>query len=147
LVVSLEPDAGSVPVWFEFQLHMRTAKGKRLSTTYKVLPETTTIQLQSWPATTTFLVNQEATSDQVTLIVGQHYILEAPKVLFYKGEIGKFKNWVVTESWDGAHSAGETLTIPSRRYDFVASEPPVTYIAFYDYEGPAYLEFLPKIDH
>jgi PKD repeat protein len=137
-----------VPLWYEVQLEMRTESGQVIRANYELRPETTTIQVQSWPGETAITINQQQkSSDQVTtVIVGQEYTLEAPEMITYNAKTGKFKNWVVTDSWPEAIVAGGTETIAERSYTLIASTVPKTYIAFYEYVGAASENFLPSVE-
>jgi hypothetical protein len=128
---------------------MRTVNGQRLHTSYRLRPETTTVQVQSWPGQTVLTIDQQRKlpTESTTLIVGEQYMLEAPEEIVYNGKVGIFKNWVVTGSWEGITGAGGTQTIADRQYMLVAGGPPSTYIAFYEYTKPAEFIFLPNVGH
>jgi glucose/arabinose dehydrogenase len=147
LDVPTHTHALGAPLWYEVQLSMRTVSGQVLQIIYALQPETTTIQLQSWPGQTVLRLNQQQkfSTDYTTVIVGQEYTLEAPENLIYNSHIGVFKNWVVADSWPEANIAGGTEIIAERVYTLIASAEPKSYIAFYVYTGIANLNFLPSV--
>jgi len=149
LVIPVEPHTLGVPISYEIRLEMRTANGQRLHTSYRLRPETTMVQVQSWPGQTVITIDQQKKlpTESTTLIVGEQYMLEAPEEIVYNGKVGIFKNWVVTGSWEGITAAGGTQTIADRQYALVAGGPPSTYIAFYEYTKPAKFIYLPNVGH
>lgn len=138
-------------LWYEVQLTMRTASGQTLFTNYALHPQTTSIQVQSWPGPTLLTVNQQAKEPETATlaIVGQTYTIEAPQAIIYNGRVGFFKNWVVTPSWPVVNIANEveneTEKVTDRVYTFVAPEDAMTYIAFYEYLSTANDIFLPDV--
>jgi hypothetical protein len=112
-------------------------------------PQTTTIQLQSWPGQTALKIDQQRKlADELTMvIVGQEYTLEAPATMIYQGRVGQFKNWLVADSWPVADSAGATQIISDRIYAVTVFDDPKTYIAFYEYTEIANASFLPTINN
>lgn len=161
LDIPTETHALDMYLWYEVQLTMRTASGQTLLTNYELRPQTTSIQLQSWPGPTFLTVNQQAKSpSQTTLaIVGQTYTIEAPQAIVHNGRVGFFKNWVVTPSWPVVNIANlnenwneieneienETEKVTDRVYTFRATDEAVTYIAFYEYLTTANIVLLPSI--
>jgi glucose/arabinose dehydrogenase len=147
LDIPLHSHALGVPLWYEVQLTMHTDSGQKIQTIYEVRPQTTTIQLQSWPGQSVLKLNQQQRmpTELTTVIAGQEYTLEAPEFMIFEGKVGQFKNWVVTDSWSTASIAGGTQTIEDRQFSLVAAADPKTYIAFYEAVGVANRIFLPSI--
>jgi hypothetical protein len=147
LELPMEAHALGEPLWYEIELSMRTASGQVLKTNLEVRPQTTTIQVQSWPGESQIKISgrPKGPDEITTLVVGEEYGLEAPASLVSGKYIGKFTNWVVTESWPAANVAGETETVDERSFTFIAAGVPKTYIAFYEYTGVATVTFLPSV--
>lgn len=147
LDIPMESHALGAPLWYEVRLAMRTANGQVIRNTLEVRPQTTTIQAQSWPGPARILLDRQLQNpdDLTVVIVGQEHILEAPERIVYHGKVGKFRNWVVTASWPAANIAGETEIITERVYELVAPVEAQSYVAFYEYVGPATQSFLPSL--
>jgi hypothetical protein len=144
-------DLGS-PLWYEVRLAMHTDTGQILQSALTVKPQTTTLQVQSWPAPARITLDQqERDPDELTtVIVGQAIALDASATIIYDQKVGKFKNWVVTESWPTLIAAERPQTeaaeiIPHRHYTLVVPATAMTYVAFYEYVGPAMLNYLPTL--
>ena len=135
------------PLWYEVRLVMRTASGQMIRSTLNLMPQTTTIQAQSWPGTTVILLDQQiqAPEDKTTVIVGQEHTLEAAERLIHNGQVGVFKNWVITPSWPEVSAADQTVIVTERVYTLTVPAEANTYVAFYEYVGPATAIFLPNV--
>jgi PKD repeat protein len=154
LDIPIHTHALGVPLWYEVELAMRTASGQILRTVYELRPQTTTIQLQSWPGQTAIHLNQQRKFPQelTTVIVGQEYVVEAPESIVYNGQVGRFQHWFVTNSWPGADTVGAEIAetgeiIAERQYTLTATIEPKTYIAYYEYIGTASQNFLPSVNN
>ena len=136
-----------VPLWYEVRLVMRTASGQMIRSTVNLLPQTTTIQAQSWPGPTVILLDQkiQAPADMTVVIVGQEHTLEASDRLIHDGKVGVFKNWVVTPSWPEVRTADQTVIVTDRVYTLTVAAEANTYVAFYEYVGPATAIYLPNV--
>jgi hypothetical protein len=147
LEVPVQSHALGAPLWYEVRLTMRTSSGQTLSRTVKLMPETTTIQVQSWPGPATILVDQqEKTPNEMTMvIVGQEHTLEAPAKIIHDQKVGVFRNWVVTPSWPVASAEVESVIVTDRIYTLVAPAEANTYVAYYEYLEPATPNFLPAV--
>lgn len=147
LELPVEAHALGEPLWYEIELSMRTANGQVIKTSMELRPQTTTIQVQSWPAQSQIKVNgfPKGPQEITTLVVGEEYSLEAPATLVSGGRVGTFTNWVVMESWPAVNIASEMEIITDRSFEFLASEIAKTYIAFYEYVGTANRTFLPHV--
>lgn len=140
------------PIWYEIQVAMHTASGQTLRTTHSLYPQIAQIEAQGWPGPTFITLDKEllAPNQPIVVTVGQTYVLEAAEMNIYERKVGQFKNWIVTESWPGAvvaGVAGETELVAERRLELVASTDSKTYVAFYEYTQPAYLNFLPSLSN
>ncbi len=140
------------PIWYEIQLAMHTASGQVLRTTRALYPQTAQIEAQGWPGPALITLDQQLLSPNQSMLVtvGQTYVLEAVEKNVYERKVGRFKNWIVTESWPGAVAAGgagETELVAERRLELVASAASKTYVAFYEYVQPAHLSFLPSLSN
>ena len=147
LEIPTHSHALGVPLWYEVRLMMRTASGQMIRSTLNLMPQTTTIQAQSWPGSTLLLLDQQvqAPEDKTTVIVGQEHTLEAAERLIHNGQVGVFKNWVVTPSWPEVNAADQTVIVTERVYTLTVPAEANTYVAFYEYVGPATAIFLPNV--
>jgi glucose/arabinose dehydrogenase len=134
-------------LWYEIELVMRTDSGQLLRTAYELGPETTTIQVQSWPGKMPLMIDQQVRlpDELTTVIVGQEYMLEAPARMINKGMVGEFRYWIVANSWPVAGIAAPSQTITDRQHVVKAIAEPKTYIAFYEFIEIANASFLPSV--
>lgn len=147
LDIPVESHAVGSPLSYEIILTMRTEGGQTIRTSYVLRPQTTTIQVASWPGPTPILLNQQELmpGDTMMLIVGEQHILEAPERIVHQGNVGLFKNWVVTPSWPAASSVDEAVIVPDRVFALTAQPEAYTYIAFYEYYAPATFSYFPTV--
>jgi hypothetical protein len=148
LKIPLRSHALNSPLWYEVRLAMRTATGQVIQRTVNLLPQTTTIQVQSWPGPSIITIDQQVQEpDELTLvIVGQEYTLEARERMIHDGKVGRFKHWVVTSSWPQGNAGDDEEIVTDRLYTFVVPAEANAYVAFYEYVGQATPNYLPDID-
>jgi hypothetical protein len=147
LQVPTKTHALNSPLWYQVQLTMNTANGQKIQRTLDVVPQTTTIQVQSWPAIANIMIDHQVQPPeaQTLVIVGQEYTLEAPQNVIHNGMVGEFTNWVVTPSWPLASAETATVIVTDRVYTLVATAEANTYVAFYEYVRSARNVYLPGV--
>jgi hypothetical protein len=147
----------AVDDWYRFSLTMHTATGQEVRVQRDLLPTTTSLQLQTWPAPASVRVNQEMRYSGETLpaVVGQVYQLRVAPTLFYDGNVGEFAYWLVADGWPVAAAPGSAGSMPTgassqhivttRTLSMTAPLTPTTVMAFYEYARPGEKTFLPYI--
>jgi hypothetical protein len=142
LTVSDNSHAAEVTIWYEVELTMLTEQGQAVRVTRAVYPDVVALDVRSSPGGAGMLLNgvPQASNQPIPAIVGQHFTLEAPEILYHGRSKNRFARWRIARQ-DG----GDEEIITTRSFELFVTGEAASYVADYEYVAPAQVLFLPSV--
>jgi glucose/arabinose dehydrogenase len=142
LTVSDNSHAAEVTIWYEVELTMLTEQGQAVRVTRAVYPDVVALDVRSSPGGAGMLLNgvPQASNQPIPAIVGQHFTLEAPEILYHGRSKNRFARWRIAHQ-----DAGDEEIITTRSFELFVTGEAASYVADYEYVAPAQVLFLPSV--
>ncbi|MEM9775713.1 MAG: PQQ-dependent sugar dehydrogenase [Chloroflexota bacterium] len=144
--ISPENHDGDWNLWYRFDLTMKTDTGQEIKVSKEILPQHTTLFVNSQPYAFDIKVNGgvQPSPYSFTAISGVQQKLEPSNEVFFGGDFGRFEHWLVTPGWGTPRSPSVEITT-TRILEFDAPVERTMYSVQYVYDRPGLKTYLPSI--
>ena len=139
--ISEDSHAAEVTIWYEAELTMLTDQGQAIRVNRVLGPDSVALDVQSLPRGASMRWNgvPQLGDRAIDAIIGQHFVLEAPPLFYHERAKYSFTQWQIS------HAGEADEILPERSFELLVTSEAKSYVAQYEYVGPAQESFLPSV--